>query len=106
MAQTINFKATMLATARAISQAHGVPVAQVLADLQAGLDQRGVQKFSGLRRPRSRGVYGDISSDISTIVPDSSTAGLFAAPEIALYAFGAVILGLGLFVALKRKKTQ
>jgi hypothetical protein len=100
MNQTINFNATLQAVAQAISQAHGVPVDQVLADLQAGLQQRGVPRFGRLRT-FSRPSYGD--DVLSTILPDTSTSGLFGAPAVALYAFGAVILGIGLLVALKKK---
>lgn len=42
--------------------------------------------------------------DVSSLFPGLSTEGLFAAPAIALYSFGAVLLGIGLFLATRKKK--
>ena len=87
IARPTTFQAAFAASAKAISDTYGIPLAQVADDLKTGLKQRG---FSGYR-------------DLSTILPDTSSSGLFGAPAVALYSFGAVILGLGLFVALKKK---
>jgi hypothetical protein len=89
------FQAAFAASAKAISDTYGIPIAQVSQDLQAGLQQQG---FKGYGRG-----FRDTSSVLSSILPDTSSSGLFGAPAVALYAFGAVILGLGLFVALKKK---
>jgi len=63
------------------------------------------QGYRGMGCPDCGGGCGSAKpfGDLSTILPDVSTSGLFAAPAIALYAFGAVLLGLGLFAARKKK---
>ncbi len=78
--------------AQAISKAYGVPVNQVLSDLAAEWNRQA--GFAG-----HRGGYGDLS----TTSPDTATSGLFGIPAVALYSAGAVLLGIGLFVAFKKK---
>lgn len=90
-----------LATALGVDRRTAANILLRAATNRVARHQSGQMSGFGCGSCRSNQSMGDF--DVSTLFPGLSTEGLFGAPQIALYSFGAVLLGIGLFLATRKK---